>query len=82
MRFVGGHHDGMIMVCEHDNMVVPEKTTPRILDIGDNPSSGPMEYHCYTVKTIKGHREEFHVMTPPSMDSDTLIYKLIHGYNP
>ena len=82
LRFVGGHHDGLIMVCEHDNMVIPERQTIRLWIHGDDPRPEPQEMHCYAIQSIKGNKEHFHVMTPPSMDGDTLISKLIHGYNP
>ena len=83
-RFIGGHYDGALMVCNENYVVLPEKTGPcaGFIAPGEAMRHEPVEYHCYGIQTLRGHKTTFEVMTPPGMSGDEIISRLISGYNP
>ena len=83
-RFIGGHYDGALMVCDNDYVVLPEKRDPcaGFIAPGEIIPSEPIEYHCYGMQRLRGGQTVFEVMTPPSMSGDDIISRLLAGYNP
>lgn len=83
-RFIGGHYDGALMVCENDYVVLPEKYEPcaAFIQPGEVYRNPETEFHCYSKQKICGNKTLFEVMTPPGMSGDEIMGRLISGYNP
>lgn len=86
VRFVGGRFDGEVHELEHDRQhwVLPIREPAPVRPIEDSPvvEQTDLKYEQYTRMLLRGDTETFSVMVTPGMTGDTLLRKLLMGYNP
>ncbi len=84
MRFVGGHHDGLILEVDDrlSHVVLPVQSNPvaRIIMEGERVDNHEIEMQTYRRQSIRGNSKTFDIMAPPFMTGDELISRLIAGY--
>lgn len=84
LRFIGGHHDGLMMeVLDSNPYVVLPVETPIVAQlVSENMMEfvPQPEYQAYRRTTIRGNSEHFDVMIPPHMTGDEMVRRLILGY--